>query len=119
VPREDAREHGDEVRRHRAFAHLARAEIDRGRKVEQEPGRELAVLVVLAHVGSLQPGGDVPVDVTNVVAILVFAQVREIQTEAAEQRAVIALKQPVETAHHRPLQAAQDRLRISRRLPRL
>jgi hypothetical protein len=98
VAREDARQHRDEIRRHRCACAPARAEIDRRAEVEQEPRRDLAVLVVLAHVGRLQARGDVPVDVAHVVAILVLAQVGEIQAEAAEQRAVVALQQAVETA---------------------
>ena len=84
-----------------------------GRQVEQEPGGDLAVLVVLAHVGRLQARGDVPVDVAHVVVVLVLAQVGEVEAEAAEQRAVVAVQQAVETADHRPLEPAQDRFRIS------
>ena len=50
-----------------------RAEVHRGAEVEQEPRRDLAVLVVLADVRRVHPGGDVPVDVPDVVAGLVLA----------------------------------------------
>ena len=82
-----------------------------GRQVEQEPRGDLAVLVVLAHVRRLQARGDVPVDVAHVVVILVLAQVGEVEPEAAEQRAVVAVQQAVEPADHRPLEAAQERVR--------
>jgi hypothetical protein len=108
----NAREHRDEVRRHGAFTHLARAEIHRGRKVEQEPGGNLAVLVVLAHVGRLQPRGDVPVDVAHVVAVLVLAQIGEVQAEAAKQRAIVAVQDAVKTANHRPFEPLKDTFRI-------
>ncbi len=62
----------------------------------------------LAHVGRLQPRGDVPVDVTHVVVQLVLAEIGEIEAEGAEQRAVVALQQAVEAAYHRPLEPAQD-----------
>ena len=64
--------------------------------------------LILAHVRRLQPRGDVPVDVAHVVVVLVFAQVGEIEAEAAEQRAVVAVQQAVETADHRPLEPPQD-----------
>ena len=60
----------------------------------------------------LQPRGHVPVDIAHVVVQLVFAQVGEIEAEAAEQRAVIALQQAVEPAQHGPLEPAQQPLRI-------
>jgi hypothetical protein len=91
----------------------SRAEVDRARKIEQEPGGDLAILVVLAHVRRLQPRGHVPVDVAHVVAVLVLAQVRQVQTKTAKQRAVIAVQEPVEPTDHRPLDAPQQRVRIA------
>ena len=112
VAGEQAREHGDEIGRHRALAHVLRAEVDRRAEVQEEPRGDLAVLVVLADVGRLQARGDVPVDVPDVVVILVLAQVREVEAEAAEQRPVVAVQEPVETADHRPLEPLQDQLGI-------
>jgi hypothetical protein len=116
VPGEQAREHRDEVDRHRALAHLARAEVDRRREVEQEPGVDVAVLVVLAHVGRLQARGDVPVDVAHVIVILVLAQVGEVQTKTPEQRSIVSVQEPVEPTDHRPLELLQELLKIPRRL---
>jgi hypothetical protein len=107
VAREHAREHRHEIVRHRALAHLARAEVHRRGEVEQEPGVDVAVLVVLAHVRRLQARGDVPVDVAHVVVVLVLAQVGEVEAEAAEEGAVVAVQQPVQTANHRPLELLQ------------
>ncbi len=95
-----------------ALAYPRRAEIDRRAQVEQEPGGDLPVLVVLPHVGDRQAGGDVPVDVADIVVNLVFAQVGEVQPEPAEERPVVALQQPVETAEDRPLEPREDLLRI-------
>ena len=114
VAREQAREHATKSVDDAALAHVARAEVDRRAEVEQEPRRDLAVLVVLAHVRRLQPRRDVPVDVADVVVVLVFAQVGEVEAEAAEQRAVVAVQQAVEPAEHRPLEPPQDALRIAR-----
>ncbi len=111
VARQDSREHRDELRRNRLLLQLLRAEIDRRGEVEQEPRRDFALLVVLAHVGRLEAGGDVPVDVADVVAVRVFAQVGEVEAVAAEQRPVIAVQHPVEPADHRPLEPPQDRIR--------
>jgi hypothetical protein len=59
----------------------------------------------------LQARRDVPVDVTHIVLILVLAQIREIESEAAKERTVIAVKQAVEPADNRPFEPAQNVLR--------
>jgi hypothetical protein len=87
----------------------ARAEVDAAGEVEQEPGAEVAVLGELAHVGLLQPRGDVPVDVAHVVVQLVLAQVGQVDAGAAQQRAVVALQQAVQAAQHRPLELRSSR----------
>jgi hypothetical protein len=112
MPGEDAREQRDEIHGQRALAHFAGAEVHRARQVEQEPGGDLPVLVIFPHVGRVEARGHVPVDMANVVPVLVFPQVGEIQALAAKQRAVIALQQAVEAAQHRPLDAPQDGFRI-------
>jgi hypothetical protein len=114
VAREQARQHRDEVGRHRALAHLARAEVHRGREVEQEPGADVAVLVVLAHVGRLQARGDVPVDVAHIVVVLVLPQVGEVQAKSPEKRSVVAVQQAVEPTDHRPLEFFQELLKFPR-----
>ena len=58
----------------------------------------------------LQARGDVPVDVADVVVVLVFAQVRQVEPGAAHQRAVVALQQAVEPADDRPFEPAQRAL---------
>ena len=89
---------------------LDRAEVHRRRAVEQQPRGDLAVLEVLPHVGRVHPRGDVPVDVAQVVAGLVLAQVRDVDPRPAEQGPVVALQPAVEPADDPPLQAAQDAL---------
>ena len=96
----------------RALGEAVGAEVDAAEQVDQEPGRELAVLGELAHVGRLQPRGDVPVDVADVVVMLVLAQVGEVEAGAAHQRAVVALQQAVEAAQHGPLEALEQRLGV-------
>jgi hypothetical protein len=73
---------------------------------------DFAILVVLADVRRGQPCGDVPVDVADVVVVLVLADVGEVEPEPAEQRPVVALQQAVEPTDHRPLEPPQQRVRI-------
>ena len=56
----------------------------------------------------METRGDVPIDVTDIVVILVFAQIGKIQPETAKQGLVIAMKQPVQATNHGPLQSPQD-----------
>ena len=115
VAREDASEHGDKLGRHRFLLHVVRAEIDRRAQVEQEPGGDFALLVVLAHVGRGETSGDVPVDVPHIVAVLVLAKVGEVEPVAAEECPVVAVQHAVQPPDHRPLETAKDGLRRSRR----
>ncbi len=108
VAREQTREHGDELGRQLALAHFARTEVDRARKIENEPGGDFAILLKLAHVRRLQARGDVPVDVAHVVVQLIFAQVREIESEATKERSIVALQQPVEPPQHGELESTQQ-----------
>ena len=90
---------------------LGGPEVDRRAQVEQEPGGDLAVLVVLADVRRVHARRDVPVDVADVVAGLVLAQVREVHAVAAEQAPVVALEQAVQPADDLPVEALEDALR--------
>ena len=91
-----------------------RSEIDGRAEVEQEPRRDLAVLVIFADIGCRHPRGHVPVDRANIVAELVFAKCREIEAAAAEQAPIIALEQAVQPANHLPVEALEDALRRGR-----
>jgi len=42
---------------------------------------------------------------------LVLAQVRQVDTKAAEERAVVSVQQSVEPANDRPFEPAKDRVR--------
>ncbi len=110
---EQAGQGGHEVDQHGPLLAvvLDRPEVDRGAQVEQEPGRDLAVLGVLADVGQVDPGRDVPVDVADVVTRLVLAQVGQVDAVAVEQAAVVALEQPVEPADDLPVEPLEDAFR--------
>ena len=59
----------------------ARAADHHGRRsVEDQPGGQLAVLVELAYLRFVEPGGDVPVDVPGVVAFVVRPHSGEVKT---------------------------------------
>ena len=83
----------------------------RARSIEHEPRREFAVLGVFADVGSVHPGGDIPVDAPQVVARDILPQLPEVHPGAGKQRAVVALQLPVQRAQDGPLDAAEQGLR--------
>ena len=113
VPRQQPSQRRDEIDEDAPLQplRLGRAEVDRRAQVEQEPRRDLAILDVLADVRRVHPGGDVPVDVADVVAVLVLAQVGEVHAVAVEQAPVVALEQAVEPADDLPVEALEDALR--------
>ena len=113
VTGQQARERGHEVDQDAPLEALGlrRPEVDRWAEVEQEPGRDLAILEVLADVRGVHPRRHVPVDVPDVVADLVFAQVREVHAIAMEEAAVVALEQAVEPADDLPVEALEDAFR--------
>ncbi len=113
VPGQQPCERGHEVDQHAPFEalRLRCAEVDGGAQVKQEPGCDLAILDVLADVGRVHPGGHAPVDVPDVVAVLVLAQVREVHAVAEEQAPVVALEQAIEPADDLPVEALEDALR--------
>jgi hypothetical protein len=117
--REQTRQHRDQFRGQLAFAQSARTKIDGTGQVEQKPGGDFAVFLKLAHVGHLQPCRDVPVDIAHVIVRLVLAQVGQIEPEAAKQCPIISLQFAVEPAQHRPLEPAQQPLRVEPRMRRL
>ncbi len=82
-----------------------------GLRSSRNQARDLAVLHVLPDVDRVHPGGDVPVDVADVVAGLVLAQVGQVDAVAAEQAPVVALEQAVERPDDLPVEALEDALR--------
>jgi hypothetical protein len=76
LPWRVTRQHGHEFGGDVALALFARTEVDGRAQVDKEPGRHLSVFGEDSHVRNLQAGSDVPVDMADVVVMLVFAQVR-------------------------------------------
>ena len=72
------------------FAEVAAAVAVGGGDVDGEDGGEFAFLAELADEGLAGAGGDVPVDVLGVVAVLVFAEVVEVEALAFEGGVVVA-----------------------------
>ena len=116
VSRQQPRQNGHEIDGDGALLHPFGAETHRRAQVQQKPGGHVPVLVVHPHVRGLQPRRHIPVDMADVVVVLVFAQIGQVHTEPAEQAAVVAVEQTVQAADHGPLQPQQDLLRITRRL---
>ena len=112
---EQAGERRRELAQHELLRPVDRAEPHRRRPVEQEPRGQLAILDVLPHERRVHPRRDVPVDVADVVARLVLAQVEEVRPDPAEDRAVVPLQQAVEAADHLPLEAVEELAQASRR----
>ncbi len=112
APSQEPGQSGDEIYEHGPFDALRIhcPEVDRGTEVQQEPGRDLTILGVLANVRRVHPRGHVPVDGSHVVAGLVLPQVHQVQPVAAEQAAVVALEDAVEAANDLPVQALEDLL---------
>ena len=75
---------------HHVALHLAlRTEVQRATDVDHQHDGQLALLLEHLHVGAVEAGGHVPVDVAHVVAILVFAHLAEGHTPALEGRVVL------------------------------
>ena len=108
APHEQLADRGGQLAEDLLLGSLHGAERHGARTVEQEPSRELAVLHELPYEQLVHAGGDVPVDVADVVTPLVVAQVAEVGAVAAQQRAVVALQAAVESPDDLPLEAAQD-----------
>src|SRR5580765_13954 len=89
---------------------VRRPERHRRGPVQEQPAGDLAVLDVLPDERLVHPGRDVPVDVAQVVAGRVLAQVGEVQTRPAEEGPVVTLEPAVEATDDPPLQAAQHPL---------
>ena len=113
VARQDARQRGDDIDEHGPLVAIVggRPEVDRRAEVEQEPRRQLAILVVLADVRRRQTCGHVPVDVPDVIAELVLAQAGEVDAVAAEEAPIVALEEAVQSADDLPVEVLEDALR--------
>jgi len=83
APGEELRDRPRDLGEHHVLAAGGRPEPHGRRGVQHQPGGDLALLDVLAHVRLVGAGGDVPVDVPDVVAGLVLAQVGDVGAVAA------------------------------------
>jgi hypothetical protein len=110
VPVDRAEEHDEagQLEQRLPLGLRARAEVQRRRVLEDEQERHLALLDELLAVGLAQPGGDVPVDVADVVAELVAHDLVEFDAAAAERRAVLAAQDVLDRVAHPPLELAQE-----------
>ena len=104
VTGQEPRQQGDEFGGYRPLLHMG-AEIHRRTQIQQEPGRNFSIFIVHPDIRCQEPRGDVPIDVTDIVVILVLTQIGQIEPETAKQGLVVAMKQPVQTTNDGPLQS--------------
>jgi hypothetical protein len=64
--------------------------------------------VEVPDVRDLQARSHVPVDVPDVVVVLVFTQIGQVEALAAEERPVVAVQEPVQPFDHRPFEPPQE-----------
>ena len=111
VPAEHPGQDEGEFGKHVLLSAALAADHHGRRSVEDQPGSQLAVLVELAYLRFVQPGGDIPVDVPGVVALDVRPQPGEVKTSTSSRGAIPALDAPVEPAYDSPLQPVQQAVR--------
>ena len=107
------------------LAPLGRAELHRGRRVEDEPRDEHALGEMDANVRLAGSGGHVPLDRADVVARKVGADLGELGPLAEEARPVVAGQQAVDPAPDRDVERTEEGVRdrpgagpVGRRSPR-
>ena len=100
VPGQQAGQHGHEIHQPVALQALGGAEIHDGLRSSRNQAVISRSSMYWRTYGRVQPGRHVPVDVADVVAGLVLAQVGQVQAEAIEQAAVVALQQAIQPADH-------------------
>src|SRR4051812_29927614 len=71
--------------RYAAFFYVLGPEINRWTKIQQKPGAQVAFFVILTDIRRLHASSNVPVDVANIIVVLVLAEVGEIQAKSAKQ----------------------------------
>ncbi len=103
---EQLAEHRGELAQDPLLGPLDGTEGHRPGTVDHEPRRELTVFHEVPDEQLVHPGGDVPIDMADVVAPLVGAQVGEVGAVASQEGAVIALQASVEAPDDLPVETA-------------
>ncbi len=91
------------------LAPVGGAERHRSRRVEHHPRRQCPLADVDANVRLAHAGGDVPVDVADVVARVVGADHRQLGAGADLRRQVLAGHEALHASQDREVERAQDR----------
>ena len=81
---------GGNLGNHLALVYAHCAEVAAARYIDKQHDGQLTLLLVDFHIGMVVACGDVPVDVADVVAILIFAHLRECHATPLEGRVVFA-----------------------------
>ena len=85
VPHGAETDDGRRFRRRLPFAEMDAAEIRRTGDIDRENHRELPLLPEFPDIGRAHPRRDIPIDEADLVAVLVLAEVVEIEALAAER----------------------------------
>jgi hypothetical protein len=92
-----------------AFGDGGGAELEGGRVFENEEHGDLAFLDEFFAVGFAEAGGDVPVDIADIVAVGVFDDLVELHASSAESGAIASAEGGFDGVTHAPLKAPQRR----------
>jgi hypothetical protein len=86
----------------------AGAELQADAVLEEEEQRNLALFDEFLAVGLAEAGGDIPIDVADIVAEGVFDDLVKLHAAAAEGGTVFAAQHVLHRMAHAPLQLAQE-----------
>ena len=86
------RQCGSNLGNHIALHLLRGSEVERTADVDQKHHRQLALFFENLHIGAVEAGGYIPVDVAHVVAELILAHLREGHTTSPEGRVILTCK---------------------------
>src|SRR5471030_1133073 len=108
VDRPEQHDQAGELQQRLALGLRAGPEVQGRRVLEDQEQRDLALLHEFLAIGLAEAGGDVPVDVADVVAELILHHLVELDAAAAEGRAVFAAEDVLDGVAHAPLQLPQQ-----------
>src|SRR4029077_927084 len=89
-----------------AFTPVDGAERHRRRNVDRDDHREIALLDELLHVRSARARSDVPIDCADVVARLIFADLRELDPAPMKGGVIVARKTGADEPRRKNLEVA-------------
>ena len=98
-----------EFKQRLAFGQRSGAKLQAGRVLKHDQQGDFALLDEFFPIRIAQAGGDIPVDVADVVAKFVFDDLVELHAAAAKGRAIFTAQHGLNRVAHAPFEAAQER----------